>query len=94
MKNYLADLVKTLRPTSMALIVLGGMFSLGWAGASQVGALKNLPEQVTLNQEDISTLKTAVAEIQELLQESNCLAIAEIDPSKNWRECLTTQGDR
>ena len=77
----------------MALIVLGGACSLGFGSATAVGNYADLPQQVVVNAEDIVTLKSAVSDIRELLQESNCLAIAEIDPSKNWRECLSTQGE-
>lgn len=82
-----------IKPTAIALVVLGGACSMGFGSATVVGNYVELPQRVLQNEEDISSLQHTVNEITELLRESNCLAIAEVDPSKSWRGCLTKQGE-
>ena len=91
--NKLLQAIDKIKPVAIALLALGGACSMGFGSAAAVGSYVELPQRVVQNQEDIAALKYAVNKITELLQESNCLAIAEIDPSKSWRECLTTQGE-
>ena len=91
--NKLLQAMDKIKPIAIALVALGGACSMGFGSAAAVGNYIELPQRVVQNQEDIVSLKYAVNEITQLLRQSNCLAIAEIDPSKSWRECLTTQGD-
>ena len=82
-----------LRPTALALVALGGACGTGFAGASLTENYKELPARVVQNEENIASLQGMVDEIKELLQESNCLAIAEQDESLHWRECINIKGE-